>query len=65
VPELVAVGCLRTVGDDHVVGQLAAVLLADRLHLAAHGLGREAGVEPVDRARGRGPSPRRRPSARA
>ena len=37
---LVADGRLRAVGDDHVVGQLGVVLVADALHLLAHLLAR-------------------------
>ena len=57
VAGLVPGGALRAAGDDHVVGQLAAVLLADRLHRGAHGLGgRAAGADHVrgDRHRGVG-----------
>ena len=56
---------LRAVRDDHVVGQLAAVLLGHRLHRRAHLLGGEPVPQLVDQRRARRPSPRRRPSARA
>ena len=56
---------LRAVGDDHVVGQLAAVLLADapasRARTSSHG---EPGAQLADQLARRRPSPRRRPSGR-
>ena len=51
-PESCPIADCGAVGDDRVVGQLAAVLLGDRLHRGAHLLGGQPGPQLADQRRG-------------